>query len=851
MPNAYEEQILRWCRDKDPPDADSVYEVFCEPSGLFRLDEGPVWDFKATWPFSLSDDYFGAVARAVCAFSNSRGGVLVFGVHDKLRTGGHNKVTINFDRFTQAIKQLVGATIQLFVRSYENAKCGDVTVLFISSRTQGIRPYKFLRSVGRYPANTIWVRSGHEVVEASPVNFSMLFCRSLKTQYDSVPPVLDGSLPPSPATLKRFIGRIKVMEDLFDWLQNSDEPRVYLYGKGGSGKSTIAFEFAQLLQIFGSDLTVHNRDNIDSVIYLSAKEQSLQTTGIPSIISVDPDFQNESELYKKILYYGRWILDEVKIQSLDLNSLREEVKSFFDYVSVVLLIDDIDTLTTKGIDPGADYIYRVLCRAKRVSKVVYTLRNAPSQSMSNSIEVPGLDGGDYIDFVKECVQEFKVSEPTKEFRDGILASVSERRPLVIESVIALVRTAGSYKRAAELFDQHAGEQIRDYVFSREWEALSPAGAARPLLAALSDLNQPVTFSQLETVLRVAPSRLQDAIGEVREMFLKVDQVGEEALFSLAPLTRKFVAEEKDTIQVYNVIRERIKAFKRTSYISNPKVAEEVTRIERIIPPRFAGHSADTAAEAWRIVNRTSLPPVVTENPLFRSLYGYAAASCSPPRLTEARDAFGYSLQMKFEPDLRYLLAWFTAERNSGIFDGWCEKIVDIVISGKSYSENDKIMMISRKASSIYASGRYKLTTDYVDGIRCIRESLGLHLKAFRLNCLAGSTFADSSESFGRNTTFTLFNALRDFPWEQVDVIRSLCESKDIYLDPIEDAVREFATITLPLLRVDDIANRVRQRLKGLPDLLSRNELWLSTGAKTRVLEIIRHAEKTLTDRLKK
>jgi hypothetical protein len=112
-----------------------------------------------------------------------------------------------------------------------------------------LRPYKFLKPLGKYPADTIWIRNGHEVLGASPTNFPMLFCR-----HDSPTSALDGSLPPSPATIKRFIGRIKVMEDLFDWLQNSDEPRVYLYGKGGSGKSTIAFEFAQLLRTFGSEL---------------------------------------------------------------------------------------------------------------------------------------------------------------------------------------------------------------------------------------------------------------------------------------------------------------------------------------------------------------------------------------------------------------------------------------------------------------------------------------------------------------------------------------------------------------------------------------------------------------------
>lgn len=851
MANSHEEQIFRWCKREVDPDADSVYEVFCEPTNLFRLDEGSAWDFKATWPFSLSDDYFAAIARAICAFSNSRGGALVFGVHDKYRTGGHNKVTVNFDRFSQALKQLVGTDIPIFVRSFSNQNKGDITVLFISPRPLGVRPYKFLRALAKYPANIIWVRSGHEVIEASPIHFPMLFCRSQNAQYDTLPPLLDGSLPPSPATLKRFIGRVKVMEDLFDWLQNSDEPRVYMYGKGGSGKSTIAFEFAQLLQSFGSELFIYNNDKINSIIYLSAKELSLITSGNPSVTPVEPDFRNEIELYQRILYYGRWILDEEKINSLDVNLLKSEIKAFFDYSSVVLFIDDIDTLTTKGIDPGSDYIYRILCRANRSSRVVYTLRNAPSQSMSNSIEVPGLSGLDYTDFVRECAQEFKVDEPRVEFRDTTLVNISERRPLVIESVIALVRTSGSYKRAAELFDQHAGEQIRDYVFLREWEALTPGSIARPLLAALSDFNQPTSFSQLETVLQVAPSRLQDAIGEVREMFLKIDQVGEEALFSLAPLTRQFVARKKDTIQVYNVIRERIKAFKRTIYISNPKVAEEVIRIERIISPRFPNHPPENSAEAWRVVNRSNLLPVVTENPLYRSLYGYVAASCSPPRLSEARDAFGYALQMKFEPDIRYLLAWFLAERNSGVFDEWCEKIADVVISGKSYTETEKIMMIARKASSIYARGRYRLTTDYVDGVQCIREALGLHLRAFRLNCLLGSTYANSSETFARNTIFTLFNALKDSPWEQVDVIRSLSEAKDIYLDPIEDAVRELTAITMPTIKIEDVAQRTKQRLKGLPEVLARGELWLSTGSQKRVFELIRLGEKTLTEKLRK
>ena len=125
--------------------------------------------------------------------------------------------------------------------------------------------------------------------------------------------------------------------------------------------------------------------------------------------------------------------------ALDLKQLREELKKFLDFSSVVMVVDDIDTLTTKDIDPGSDYLYRLLCRAKKSSKVLYTLRNAPSQSILNSIEVPGLLHDDYPKFITECATQFKVNEPEPEFRDNILAKVSERRPLVVESIVAMVQ----------------------------------------------------------------------------------------------------------------------------------------------------------------------------------------------------------------------------------------------------------------------------------------------------------------------------------------------------------------------------------------------------------------------------
>ena len=503
--------IQEWCKTLVPPSTEEFFQNLATEDDKFTDEEGPYWDFKDQWPFSYSDGYFGGIARLICAFANANGGVIIFGVHDKYRTGGNNKVQINLDRFSQALKQLIGHQPELRLQHYPSDQLGSVNALFVRPRPTGTPPYRFGKAINNYGKGTLWIRSGHEVVSASPAHFPVLFCRVDTLEGDDVYEV-DGSLPPSPARLKRFVGRTEVMDHMFTWFESSDEPRSYLYGKGGSGKTTIAYEFAKLIRNHGRHLKINDSSPVDSVIFLSAKEKELNPITGQTIDIKNPDFTDEFGLLRNILKYGGWTNDDSYLSSISIDQLRNNVKEFFDINSTLLVLDDIDTLTTKGIDPGFDFLYRTLCRSRRPSKVLYTLRNAPTQSLMNSIEVPGLDGDDYEIFVNECATNLSVPSPTKEFQDHKLTEISERRPLVIESVIALVRTAGSYERAADLFIQHSGDDIRDYVFLREWDALKGGTLSKLLLAGLSDFDEPANFSDLQTVLQAESSRVKDAIG---------------------------------------------------------------------------------------------------------------------------------------------------------------------------------------------------------------------------------------------------------------------------------------------------------------------------------------------------
>lgn len=841
--------ISEWISSGQLPDDTTFRDALLDADGMFLAREGEVWDFKEEWPFSYSNAYWGGLARLMCAFANTAGGLIVFGVHDKKRTGGHNAVTINADKLQQAFHQLTGVRAECVVRTYPEAAGGEVTALLILPRRPDSSPVRFSKRIESYGAGVLWVRDGWEVVRASPSHYPMLFCRTKADIDDSRTTDVAGSLPPSPTTLKRFVGRSAVLDRLFYWLIRSDEPRTFLHGKGGSGKTSIAYEFAKLLKDHGSGIRVYGDFPIESVVYLSAKEKELQiSTGEIADIP-DPDFASARSLYEKILTYGGWTTSSL-VKDMNESDLKSEIIEFLDISSVVIIIDDVDTLTTKGVDAGFDFIYRTLSRCKSGSKVLYTLRNAPSQSLLNSVEVPGLEtGGEYEEFVSACAAQFKVEPPKADFRDTELATQSERRPLVVESIIALRRTCGSYKRAKELFDQQAGSEVRDYVFSREWDNLPQDNIGRLLLVALAHLGRPASFAEIETILQIDASRIIDAIGAVREMFLQVESAGDESLYALAELTKRFVLSKREGLRGANVIRERISTFRRHSFSAGPEVAQIIVKVDRLVRGRAEDLSESSIRDAWALVDDPALSPKVTEDPIFRSVKGHVAAIQRPAKITDARENFSYAIAMKYEPEIMRIKEWYFAEKSISEHGAQLDKITDIVIDGRRYNQTDRIFMLQKKAGNRYFRARERLNTDPIDAQRDLVEAAKLHLKLFRMASDSDHYVGSGSDDRARNTIFALFDlVLRgNTPWDIADTIRDLASSKEVYLDPAIAPLEEAFLRAVRVAIRPDVAHRFTNRLKGLDGLLESKALWFDVSLAGRASACAREATLSLRE----
>ena len=156
-------------------------------------------------------------------------------------------------------------------------------------RTVNAPPVQLLTGIDKYELRTIWLRQGHEVLEAESKDVWFLFSpRTSEDIYKREP--IQNFLPPNPALIRNFIGRIDVLSELLNWVVEEDEPRKFRYGRGGSSKSTAAYEFSKNIRDNGRYIEICDGKTFDRVVFLSAKEKSLRSSDELIIDDISTDF---------------------------------------------------------------------------------------------------------------------------------------------------------------------------------------------------------------------------------------------------------------------------------------------------------------------------------------------------------------------------------------------------------------------------------------------------------------------------------------------------------------------------------------------------------------------------------
>ena len=517
--------------------------------------------------------------------------------------------------------------------------------------------------MGKYPPGCIFHRQGHEVVQANSTTLPLLYMSredyGLEVDRQTTA-FIERSMPPSTATMKEFIGRRNVMDRLWRWLIYDDDPRLYLYGRGGSGKSTIAYDFAKRVSESFRNQPIAEGHTLDLVIYLSAKKRELNPIDGRIQNAELTDFETARHQYISIIEAAGGFGTEVPAELSD-SSIVSRLKNVLMQFTVLLVIDDIDTLTTKGLDSGSDTLYRILVKSPKGGKVLYTMREEPLLSVNQSQVVEGLDMEmEYIDFVSSCCKQFDVREPPPEFTISTLASTSECLPLVLETIIGFRRTTSNYFEATDLWLDKRGEEAREYLFRREYDRLAPDNRARNLLLLLSLLETPTPSSVLLAILRCTPNQLADSIAATKDLFLTIDDDSEgESLFSLGAVTKTFVAKASIELPHYQTLYERVNYYKSENITQSPEVAAVAIQLERRL-------SDEDVVGAKEYYESNKLRAKILEHPRIQRIAGDIFAKLQPPDLERARQHYQAAINADYL-DRAMMRSWFYMELNQGLF----------------------------------------------------------------------------------------------------------------------------------------------------------------------------------------
>src|SRR5690606_18543494 len=127
-------------------------------------------------------------------------------------------------------------------------------------------------------------------------------------------------------------------------------------------KTTIAYEIARHIAEYGVRITDSDAGDIEVVIFVSAKQKELDVIAGTSRNFGTVDFSDTVGLLQAIVILSGWNPD-ADLDKLGRSELLKIVASIFDTFSVFLVVDDIDTLTTKGEDAGLEDLFLILARS--------------------------------------------------------------------------------------------------------------------------------------------------------------------------------------------------------------------------------------------------------------------------------------------------------------------------------------------------------------------------------------------------------------------------------------------------------------------------------------------------------
>jgi hypothetical protein len=507
------------------------------PSGLPLDRETQLFDYKRCFPElppSPNDEdrlaFDLAIAEMIkdsAAMFNAFGGYILSGVEDsgdnriigcdvELDNGDFNK------RLEGAVGQSIETQFQRFPWWREDGTICNLGLLFVPRRSGAQKPAAFRKAAPANPRGKkafnkdevfVRIRDESRLAQSRFDDWSFLLSnRSPNIDSRPIPGArLKHNLPGRDPNLVSFIGRETDLAKLRGWMLDRFQPLRLLTGTGGLGKTTVAYRFCE-------EVLKACPIGIEYVVWLTAKEQHYSAVQGQLINSTRVDFTDLNSLLRCILRtLGSY---EPSFDEASADDLQEAVIDALTYYSALIVVDDVDTLTTelqREVVACLNAIaLRSLERSSSPTRILMTSRIDLGLAPAQVVRIQGLPTNDFREYVRTIENALGINlspEPNWEQ----FSTKTSGSPLFAASVLRLVKLdASNVHDALEQWQGHDGEDVRRFAFLRELDQLKLQETK--VLYIVCTFGQ-VSFEELAELLEVGSTTLRSWIASLRAYHL--------------------------------------------------------------------------------------------------------------------------------------------------------------------------------------------------------------------------------------------------------------------------------------------------------------------------------------------
>lgn len=501
------------------------------PKGRPLDYETALWDYKTKLPNTLGKIVDGAddpddtavseLVKDVVSFYNSYGGYILGGVgefdNDPIKGCPNSKLfAFRIEKLNEKVASYVRTTIKCRAHKFNIDVDGQtrcVNLILVPRRPANTPVARFVKGAPEgkkqsFQKGDVFARVDDRCVAARVEKAVIPFVCSGREIEDASAAALpvDNNLPPRDPNLVRFVGRTEYLDELWWWMVDRTMPLKVLTALGGTGKTSIAYEFC-------GQVAQNKPSWLEKVVWLSAKRQTYSAIQGKTYSATRVDFYDINSFWCALS-------DELGCSEgeiLNCESQAELIELAFEALSelpCIIVVDDIDTL---ALEQQSELFSQIQMLSGRVfeggSRFLITSR-LEFGGLNQKIKVAGFPLDEFNDYVKILEEETGIGLSTS--LQEALWKASLGSPIFAASMFRLARLGTPMSAAIKAWKGRDGEDVRRFAFAREIDQLSDAECRT--LYALITLGETMQL-ELAQVLEIDQFELTKHLSRIREYHL--------------------------------------------------------------------------------------------------------------------------------------------------------------------------------------------------------------------------------------------------------------------------------------------------------------------------------------------